>query len=295
MQDKIVLITGGTGGIGKQTALALAKRGAHIIVTGRNQSSGEAAMNVLRQSSGNPRVDLLLVDLTSLKGIQALAAQVQQKYPRLDILINNAGLAEPQRRLTEDNLEAHFAVNVVASYLLTQSLLSHLKASPSARVITLTGGDHPAKLDIDNLQSEQAFKGLTTYSQTKLAMMAVMLELAQRYTGTSVTVNVCYPGQAATHMTQGVTADMLPGMMRLFWPLFKLMVRPDNGESAAKASRASIYLASSPEVEGVNGCYFDKNARQVDWPQAISDKAIRRVVLDKVEQSISRVLGQSST
>lgn len=287
MQNKIVLITGGTGGIGKQTALALAQRGAHVVITGRNQSSGESAMNELKELSGNPHVDLLLADLANQSAVRSLAAQFQQKYPRLDVLINNAGLAEPQRRLTEDNIEAHFAVNVVTPYLLAQLLMNHLKASPSARVITLTGGDLPARLDLNNLQSEHTFAGLATYSQTKVAMMAVMYEFAQRTAGTPVTVNVCYPGQASTSMTQGVTPEMLPGFMRLFFPLFNRMVRPDNGKSAAKAARSSVYLASSSDVEGITGRYFNKDSKPAAWPNAVLDQSTRLVVFEKVEHCIS--------
>ena len=124
MKDKTVLITGGTGGIGKQTALALAKLGARVIITGRSQASGEAAVNELRRLSGNQDIDVLLVDLSTQAGVSSLADQLKQKYERLDVLINNAGSAESQRRLTEDGIEADFAVNVITPFLLTHLLMN---------------------------------------------------------------------------------------------------------------------------------------------------------------------------
>lgn len=118
--------------------------------------------------------------------------------------------------------------------------------------------------------------GLKTYSHAKLMTMALMYEFAERLQGTSVAVNVCYPGQASTSMTQGVTPQMLPGALRIAWPLFRLMTRPDGGRSAAKASRSSVYLATSPEVESVSGRYFDTNSKEVAWPAPVRDTQTRR-------------------
>lgn len=284
MKDKRVLITGGTGGIGMQTALALAELGAQVIVTGRSQERGEAAVDELRQLSGNPRVDLLLADLSTQAGVRSLARHFERKFGRLDVLINNAGLAEGQRRLTEDGIEANFAVNVIAPFLLTHLLLGSLKSSPAPRVITLTGGNHPARLELDNLQGERSFVGLIAYSHTKLAMMAVMYEFAQRLHGSNVTINVCYPGQASTNMTQSITPDMLPPAMRATWPTFEMMTRPDGGKSAARAARCSVYLASSTEVEGFSGKYFDPDGRITDWPPPVRDPATRRKLWAIVEE-----------
>ncbi len=276
MQNKTVLITGGTGGIGKQTALGLAKLGAQVIITGRSQASGETAVSELKQLSGNQRVDLLLADLSTQAGVRSLADQFKQKYERLDGLINNAGLAESQRRLTEDGVESDFAVNVITPFLLTHLLMDRLKSSSSVRVVNLTGGEAKGLIELDNLQAERSFMGLNTYSHAKLVMMAVMYEFAQRVQGTNVTINVCYPGQASTNMTRSVTPQMAPSILRLIWPLFKLMTRPDGGQSAAKAARSSVYLASSAEVEGANGKYFDTNSKMVDWPASVLDPATRQ-------------------
>ena len=284
MKNKIVLVTGATSGIGKQTALALAKMGARVVITGRSQSSGESAVAEIKAASGNANVNLLTGDLSAQANVHALAEQFKARYERLNVLINNAGLAASERKLTEDGIESNFAVNVVTPFLLTHLLMDSLKKSPSPRVVTLMGGDVPAKLDMDNLQSEKSFDGLNTYSQTKLAMMVLMYEFAQREK--DMTINVCYPGQASTNMTRSVTPEMLPGFMRFAFPLFKLMVREDGGKSAAKASRSSIYLASSPEVEGVTGKYFDTNCKEAAWSPAVMEADVRSAVWEFVEQTI---------
>lgn len=286
MKNKIVLITGSTGGIGLQTALALAKQGATVVLTGRNKTSGEAAVAEIKQQSGNANIELLLGDLSSQAGVRALAAQFKQKYDYLDVLINNAGHAQPTKSTTADGVETVFAINVVAPFLLTRLLMDSLKAAKSARVITLTGGNVPNTLDTDNLQSEKSYDGLNSYSSAKVAMMALMREYAERAKNTGITMNVCYPGQASTNMSRGVTPEMMPGLMRLMFPLFKWMTRPDGGKSAAKAARSSVYLASSPEMEGITGKYFDTNCKENKWPSPAQDPSTRAKVWALVEKAI---------
>jgi len=179
-------------------------------------------------------------------------------------------------------------VNVLAPLLLTRLLMDRLEASSSARVVCLAGGrPDRARIDLDNLQAERVFKGLETYADSKLAMMAVMYECATRVEGTNVSINVCYPGQASTRMTQSVTPRMVPGALRFAWPLAKLVfLRPDGGRSAAKASRSSVHLASSPDVEGVNATYFNPACEAVPWPAAVLDEGTRRRLWDAVEQLV---------
>lgn len=292
MKDKIVLITGATGGIGKQTALTLAKMGAQVIVTGRNVSNAEETVAEIKQSSGSAKIELLLADVSKQTDIRSLARHFKAKHDRLDVLINNAGLATSKRQLTEDGIESNFAVNVVAPFLLTNLLLDSLKASRSARVINLMGGDVPAKLEMDNLQAERSFDGLTTYSQSKLAMMVMMCEFAQRTQGSKVTINICYPGQASTNMTRNVTPEMFPKVMRWMFPLFKLMTRPDGGKSAAKASQSSVYLASSAEVEGITGKYFNPKCKEAIMPKVVLDLEIRQNLWAVVHQLTNTPLHQ---
>ena len=281
MKDKIVLITGATSGIGFQTALALARMDAQVIVTGRSQKSAQEAVAKLKAESKNERVDFLLADLSAQKNVRVLAEQFKARYKRLDILINNAGLATSKYELTEDGIESDFAMNVVTPFLLTTLLMDSLKKSSSPRVVTLMGGDVPATLNMDNLQSEKSFDGLNTYSQTKLVMMALMYEFAQREK--DATINVCYPGQASTSMTRSVTPEMFPRAMRWIFPIYKFMTRDDGGKSAAKASRSSVYLATSKEVEGVTGKYFDTNCKEAAWSPAVMDVSTREKLWNMVE------------
>jgi NAD(P)-dependent dehydrogenase (short-subunit alcohol dehydrogenase family) len=282
MKNKIILITGATSGIGKQTAISLATAGATVIVTGRNQQNGEEAVKELKAVSKNDKIDLILADISTIAGVKSLVNEFKSKYNHLDILINNAGLAGNKYIKTIDGFEANFAVNVVAPYLLTTLLLDSLKAGNNARVITLTGGNLPSKIQLDNLQSEKSFNGLSTYSQTKMIMMCLMYEYSQRQLNSKISMNICYPGQASTGMTQNVTADMLPFLMRPLFPLFKLLVKPDNGQSAINASRSSVYLATSKDVDNKTGIYCNKNVQLKEMPKAVTNEYNRKYIWDKI-------------
>lgn len=286
MKDKIILITGATGGIGKQTALALAQKGATVIITGRNKNSAEQAVQEIKQQANNSSVHYLLSDLATIAGVKQLATDFKHQYPRLDVLINNAGAAANTYQKTEDGIETNFAVNVVCPYWLTTLLLDSLNKSKNARIITLMGGDLPKKIDLDNLQSEKGFDGLNTYSNTKIAMMCVMYEYAQRLKEKGICCNICYPGQAATNMTQNVTASMFPWYARPLFPIFKFFVRTDGGKSAEKASRSSVFLASSPEVEGKTGLYINKKVQVTPFPDFVLNPYNREAIWNKVSSLI---------
>ena len=228
-------------------------------MSGRDRTRGEAAVTDLRRASGSPHIELILADLSSLEAIRQMAAEVEERFPRLDVLINNAGLVEEHRRLTTDGIEAHFAVNVVAPFALTQHLLPLLRASAPSRVINLTGGLPRGKIDLRNMQATRSFKGLVTYTNAKKMMTAMSFGLARRLQGSGVTVNVVYPGNASTSMSSNLTAEMLPKLVQPLWPIIKRTFREDGGKSAAKASRSSVYAAVAPELSGVTGHYFDTN------------------------------------
>lgn len=281
---KVIVITGASSGIGFQSASSLALQGHSVFITGRSEESGLSAVRAIQHSSGNPDVKLLLGDLSTLHGVRSVARQFTDSHQRLDVLINNAGLAANSLRITEDGLESNFAVNVVAPYFLMKLLMPALAGSDQARVVTLTGGNHPKELDLENLQAEKGFSGLHTYSHSKLVMMALEYELSQNMTMSGITVNVCYPGQASTHMTRSVNKEMLPTFMRFVFPLFKYIVKEDGGKSAQKASMSTVFLATSAEVSSISGGYFDKNSHQVAWPSPVLDIATRRSILEKVEK-----------
>ncbi|MEM7738191.1 MAG: SDR family NAD(P)-dependent oxidoreductase [Deinococcota bacterium] len=278
MHNKTILITGGTSGIGRETAIGLAKLGARVIVTGRDPHRGERAIKIIQQESHNHNIHLLLADLSTQAEVRGLAEKFQASFDRLDVLINNLGLLEGQLGMTSEGVEADFAVNVVTPFLLTHLLLDSLKKSDFARVINVTGGMPGAQLDLDNLQAEKGFQALKHYTNTKVAMMAMSLTFAETLEGTDIVLNVCYPGGASTNMTRAMTPSYLPWFMRPFFPLFKLMARDDAGKSAAKAARSSIYLASSAKIAGVTGKYFNTNSKQMDWPKDILDPNAQRVV-----------------
>lgn len=271
MQGKIVVITGGTGGIGKQTAIGLARLGATVVITGRDRGRGEAAADEIRQASGQVQVDLRLADLEQQAEVRRLAAEIMTSYPRIDMLINNVGYLGAERRVTVDGIETTFAVNALTPLLLTELLREPLGAS-QGRVINVTGGMPRGPLDLGNLQSEQRFVGMESYSHAKLALMALSYEQAQRLNGTGITLNVAYPGGAATAMTAGISPAMVPGWMHPFWPLFGLIM---SNASPERAARSSIYLASSPEVAGVTGTYFNTNSRRSAWPKPVLDRELR--------------------
>lgn len=280
MHGKIVLVTGGTGGIGQHTAIGLASRGAHIVVTGRDEARGQAGVAAIKQASGSAHVDLLLADLSRQADIRQLADTFGATYDRLDVLINNVGLLEAKRRLTTDGVEAHLAVNVLAPFLLTHELLDLLRASAPARVINVTGGI-PGRIDLNNLQAEASFQGLQTYSHAKSIMMAMSYEFAQRLQGTGVTLNVAYPGAAATAMTQAMTPATVPLVMRLIWPLFRVVM---NNAKPERAARSSIYLASSADVVGVNGVNFGTNSKPTKWPEDVRNASKRQRLWQISEQ-----------
>lgn len=283
MRDKVVLITGGTGGIGKETAIELVRLGAHVVVTGRNKSRSEAGVADIKRQSGQTKVDLLLADLSKQSEIHRLAEDFTAKYARLDVLINNLGGLYAERWKTADGIEATFAVNHLTPLLLTRLLLPMLKASGPARIINVTGGMPSTKLDLNNLQGEKRFLALQNYSQAKVVMMAGAYDLAQQLQGSGVTLNVAYPGGANTAMTQAMTPAMVPWFMKMAWPLFGRFMA---NASPAKAARSSIYLASSPEVEGANGNYYDTNSKPAKWPKAVLNEDNRRFIRELSEQLI---------
>lgn len=281
MQGKTVLITGGTSGIGQQTAIGLAKLGARVVVTGRNRQRGEEAIREIKQASHNPDVDLLIADMASQQSIHNLADEVLACYDHVDVLVNNVGMVVGKRQETVDGIELNFAVNHLASFLLTQRLLPVLKNSTPARVINVTGG-LPGKIDLDNLLAEKKrYIGFMAYSHSKTIMMAASYEFARRLEGTGITINVAYPGNVpSTNM--GSQPSTLPLWMR---PAMSL-ARRLTSTTAEKAAYSSIYLASSPEVEGVTGEYFHIRGNKVKFPQAVYNEQIRAAIWELSEQLI---------
>ena len=250
MGGRICMITGASSGIGRAAATKLAQMGATVILVCRDRNKGEAVVDEITQHCGQRSADLFIADLSSLESIRTLARQYVNKYERLHILINNAGSYFTRRHLTVDGLEAMFAVNYLACFLLTNLLLDVLKKSMPSRVINVTGSHYSkATMDFDDLQGERDFNGARAIAQSKLAETIFTYELARRLQGTGVTVNCLHPGIVATGLL-----DKDKDFPRFFKYAFKFM-RPFL-KSPEKGAETTVYLASSPEVEGVTGEYF---------------------------------------
>ena len=248
MGGRTVLITGGTGGIGKATAIGLARLGARVGITGRDATRAEAAAADIRAASGNPAVDVFTADVSSQIEVRRLAAEVLQAYPRLDVLVNNVGGFWAHRHATPDGLERTFAVNHLAPFLLTNLLLERLLASAPARVVTVSSGAQAmGRIDFDDLQGERDYSGQRAYNQSKLANVLFTYELARRLQGTAVTATVLHPGVARTNFGAEDQA--------WYFAITSPLVRPFM-KTPARGAATSIHLASSPKVHGVTGRYF---------------------------------------
>lgn len=247
IQEKVVLITGATSGIGKASAMGIAKLGATVVIVARDKNKGEIVKDEIIKESGNRNVHLLLSDLSLMRSIKELTKEFKSRFNRLDVLINNAGGIFGKRILTEEGLEYTFALNHIAYFLLTGLLLDILKKSAPSRIINVASEGHRFHgIDLDNLQGERGYSGLRAYDQSKLCNILFTYELARRLEGTGVTANCLHPGMVDSNF--GNTAS--------FW--FRLLVKVGKPIliTPERAAKAIIYLASSKDVEGVNGKYF---------------------------------------
>lgn len=268
MQNKTCLITGATNGIGQAAAMALAQKGATVIVVGRDEARAQATVARIKTETGNPNVNYLLADLSIQHQIRTLAAEFKSRYQRLDVLVNNAAVINFRRQVSADGIEMNFAVNHLAYFLLTNLLLDTLKASAPARIVNVASNSHRNKhLDFDNLELNRGYWAGTAYGRSKLANLYFTYELARHLEGTGVTVNAMHPGFVRTNM-----AANNGWLVRLFLPLVhRNSLTPEQGASTI------VYLASSPDVETVTGKYFVRE-REVDSdPVSYNEAAAKRL------------------
>jgi len=273
MGGKVALVTGGTSGIGKATATALAAMGADVVVVGRNPERGERAAAEIRAQTGGT-VDLALADLSSQAEVHRLAEEFRQRYDRLDVLVNNAGLVQSTRTETPDGIETTFAINHLAPFLLTNLLLDVLEESAPSRVVTVSSeAERWGNIDFDDLQSKKKYRGFPVYGMTKLANIMFTYELAGRLKGTGVTATCMHPGAVNTRFGTNNS-----GPMTILFRLFKPFMRtPEQGADTL------IWLASSPEVEGASGRYYS-DRKPIEPKKIAQDPEARRRLWEESER-----------
>ncbi len=265
LQGKICLITGATLGIGKETALGLACRGAHVAIVGRDPDRTRATADWIRRKASTAEVSFLLADLSSQSEVRRVAREFSDRYSRLDVLVNNAGAIFARRETTVDGFERTWALNHLAYFLLTHELLGLLKASAPARIVNVASTMHTGGfIDFGDLLGEKNYGGIRAYSQSKLANVLFTYALARRLEGTGVTANCLHPGGVATGFGQN-THGALKLLMKLARPFLI---------TAEQGAATSIYLASSPDIEGVSGRYFAK-CKPVRSSAASHDEALQ--------------------
>jgi NAD(P)-dependent dehydrogenase (short-subunit alcohol dehydrogenase family) len=263
MRGKVCMVTGASSGIGKETAKALARIGATVVMVGKSRERGEVARREILAQVPNASLELMAVDFSSLKAVRELASEFKSRYQRLHVLVNNAGTIPAGREISADGFEMQFAVNHLAPFLLTNLLLDVIKLGAPARIVNTSSGIHSrGKIDFDNLQAERGYSLFGAYGRSKLANVLFTYELAQRLKGTGVTANCFTPGMTKTDLGRHIR-----GPSGFF---FRHM-----GKSPEEGARTAIYLASSPEVEGVTGKYFS-SCREVRSSDSSHDESLAR-------------------
>ncbi len=262
LKEKTFLVTGANTGIGYGTALGQVELGATVIMVCRNPERGESARAEIAHQSGNDSVHLQISDLASQADIRKLAQEITMQFDRLHCLINNAAVVPAQREVTVEGLEMQFAVNHLAPFLLTYLLLDLLRTSAPARIVTVSSDlHHSARLEFDDLQLERSYKRGRAYNQSKLANVLFSMELGRRLAGSGVTTNALHPGVIATNIMADYT-----GQSRS---------KQRNVADWRRGARTSIYLATSPDVEGISGRYF-VDERETNASELAQDGALAR-------------------
>jgi NAD(P)-dependent dehydrogenase (short-subunit alcohol dehydrogenase family) len=267
MHGNVCMVTGATSGVGLVTAEALARQGATVVIVARNPERGAATVRRIQRETGNSAVECLIADLSAQAQVRQLASEVQRRFARLDVLINNAGAWFSRRQLSDDGIERTFALNHLAYFLLTNLLLEHLRASPSGRIVNVSSEAHrSARLDFADLQGQRRYRGWRAYARSKLANVLFTYELARRLAGTGVMVNALHPGFVATNFGQNNR-----GLPATLWRILQLAaISPEAG------AQTIIYLASAAEVKGISGQYFVKKeavrSSRVSYDRAAAER-----------------------
>jgi NAD(P)-dependent dehydrogenase (short-subunit alcohol dehydrogenase family) len=268
MDGKVVVLTGGTSGIGQVAAVELARRGAKIVLIARDRDRTANTLAAIKNAGPNADHCAFYCDLASIGDTKRIAAEIAAAEPRIDVLINNAGALFNHREVSPDGLEMTFAINHMAYFVLTGALRRTLEQSAPARIINTASVAHRgATLDFDDLQSERGYTGFAVYSRSKLCNILFTRELARRLTGSGVTSNCLHPGFVATRF-----GDSSGGLLQALMPIAKL-----GAISPTKGAETIVYLATSSDVNAVSGEYFYKSRPDTPSPQAQDDAAASRL------------------
>ena len=268
MKGKTCLITGATSGIGKAAAVQLAELGATLVLVGRNPAKTEAVIGEVKQRTGNAEVYALIADLSVQQAVRRLAGDFADRYPRLDVLVNNAGAVMLSRQESADGIEMTFAVNHLNYFLLTSMLLDVLRSSSPSRIINVSSSSHHnGPMDFEDLQLRHGYGGYRAYGRSKLANLLFTYELARRLEGTGVTVNGMHPGMVVTNLVAN------NGPLGRLYNLFLRLA----GRSVQSGARTITYLASSTDVEKVSGKYFVDQAPVSSAPDSYDEDAALRL------------------
>jgi NAD(P)-dependent dehydrogenase (short-subunit alcohol dehydrogenase family) len=269
MKDRVCLVTGATSGMGLATALGLAQLGATVVLVGRNRARGAAAVDRIRDETGSTDARYFPADLSVQAEVRQLVLDFQAHYPRLDVLINNAGAFFHRRQESADGIEMTWALNVLGPFLLTRLFLDTLTASAPARVLYLSSFVRRwARIHFDDIQGRQRYNRVRAYSQSKLALVLLSCEFARRLEGTGVTVNALDPGFVAT----GIISDNGGWPWVPFQSLANLVA-----VSPAQGAQTCLYLASSPDVAAATGRYFTRGNPVSSSPAACDLVAAQRL------------------
>jgi retinol dehydrogenase-14 len=268
MTGKVCLVTGATSGIGAVTAQALAAMGAIVVLVGRRPDRGAEVRDKIRRETGSQWVDFIPTDLSVQSKVRELAGEFLLRYHRLDVLVNDAGAIFTTRKLSQDGIEMTFALNHLSYFLLTNLLIDILKLSAPSRIVNVASVAHvTANIDFDDLQGAHGYNPMKAYGQSKLANVLFTYQLARRLEGSGVTVNALNPGFVATNFgkNNGPLARWAISLGQMF------------AERPEKGAETSIYLATSPDVDGITGKYFVKKKAVASSPESHNEEVARHL------------------
>ncbi len=281
MKDKTVVITGGNAGIGKATAIALAKKGGEIVITSRSEEKAKSAVEEIKMASGNENVDFVQVDLISQQSVRKAAEQIKAKCPKIHVLINNAGCYLSELVLSPEGYEGQFATNHLGHFLLTNLLMDNIKAAGKARIVNLASIAHKStrELDLNDVNFEKdGYAGWKSYSRSKFCNILFTRELAKRLEGTGITANAVHPGGVRTEIAE----KDANWYTKLGWVVMKpFMITVEDG------AKTSIHLASSTDVDTISGGYWVK-CKQYHSNRPSQDPETAKALWKKSEELVGQ-------